>query len=153
MNPLGDKAYVFGTIFTLSNKLQLLGDKLDERLTAKQWLFLAGISNVENGAPTLSELAQHIGSSRQNVKKMALILEKQGFIVLHKDAYDARMLRVSLTDSCRAYLKQRDKIELEFMEEVFCGFTPEELSSLSGAIRKLEKNVNGKVRNDEEKEA
>jgi DNA-binding MarR family transcriptional regulator len=153
MNNLEDKAYIFGTIFTLSNKLQILGDKLDAQLTLKQWLFLAGVLKCENEAPTLSAISARIGSSRQNVKKMALILEKQGFILMNKDDRDARMLRVSLTDSCIEYLKQREKTELEFIEEVFYGFEPQELSALSSAIKKLEKNVNSKVRNDEEKEA
>jgi DNA-binding MarR family transcriptional regulator len=153
MNNLEDKAYIFGTIFTLSNKLQILGDKLDAQLTLKQWLFLAGVLKCENEAPTLSAISARIGSSRQNVKKMALILEKQGFILMNKDDRDARMLRVSLTDSCIEYLKQREKTELEFIEEVFYGFEPQELSALSAAIKKLEKNVNSKVRNDEEKEA
>lgn len=153
MNDLQDKAYIFGSIFTLSNKLQVLGDKMDPKLTVKQWLFLAGITKCESASPTLSEIAALIGSSRQNVKKMAVILEKQGFIAMSKDERDARMLRVSMTDCCKEYLKQREKSELEFIEEVFCGFEPHELSALSGAIRKLEKNVNGKVKSDEEKES
>lgn len=152
MNNLQDKAYIFGTIFILSNKLQVLGDKMDSKLTVKQWLFLVGITKCESISPTLSEIAVLIGSSRQNVKKMAVILEKQGFIMMSKDERDARMLRVSLTDYCKEYLKQREKMELEFIEEVFCGFEPNELSALSEAMRKLEKNVNSKVKNDEKKE-
>jgi DNA-binding MarR family transcriptional regulator len=153
MSDLQDKAYVFGTIFTLSNKLQILGDQLDTKLTVKQWLFLAGISKCESQAPTLSELAVRIGSSRQNVKKMAVILEKQGFIVMNRDGKDARMLRVSMTDFCKEYLGQREQVELIFIEEMFEGFEPQELEALSGAIRKIEKNINTKMQNNAEKES
>lgn len=141
MNPLEEKAYIFGSIFALSNKLQLLGDKLDPQLTVKQWLLLAGITKCKTLTPTITEVAALIGSSRQNVKKMALILEKQGFVLLNKDASDARMLRVSLSPSCMAHLKEREKMELDFIEKLFNGFGIQELSAFSGLIKRLEKNV------------
>jgi DNA-binding MarR family transcriptional regulator len=141
MSGLEEKAYIFGTIFTLSNRLQLLGDRIDPQLTVKQWLFLAGVLGCENDAPTLSEISARIGSSRQNVKKMALILEKQGFITMEKDDRDGRMLRISLTDSCKEHLKQREEMELRFIDEIFSGFEAKELSNLSSAIGKLERNV------------
>jgi len=152
MGDLEEKAYIFGTIFTLANRLQILGDRLDARLTVKQWLFLAGVLKYENSAPTISQIAELIGSSRQNVKKMALILEKQGFVLLKRDARDARMLRVILTEACRAYLKQREEMELGFIEALFHSFGTEELLLLSGALKKLEKNVNDLRRKYEETE-
>jgi len=152
MTDLEEKAYVFGSIFTLSNKLQILGDKVDDHLTVKQWLFLAGVLKRKD-APTLSEIAAGIGSSRQNAKKMASILNKQGFVRMQKDARDARMLRVTLTDACMAHLKLREERELRFIEEVFSDFEPGELTALLGAIQKLEKNIRDMERKQEEKEA
>lgn len=141
MNNMENKAYVFGMIFMLSNKLQILGDKMDSHLTVKQWLFLAAVLRCESNAPTLSEVAARIGSSRQNVKKMASALEKQGFVLMEKDSSDARVLRINLTDICVAHLKQRHEMERRFIEELFDSFEPKELSSLSYMIQKLEKNV------------
>lgn len=153
MNSLQEKAEIFGTIFTLSNKLQMLGDQLDPNLTVKQWLFLAGVTRCDgNETPTLSELAGRIGSSRQNVKKMALILEKQGFIALKKDGRDARILRVSLTDLCREHLKRREDLEVAFIETLFEGFGDAELAAFAAAIAKLEQNVNRGMEKDEKRE-
>lgn len=148
-----EKTYIFGTIFTLSNKLQLLGDRIDAKLTVKQWLFLAGVLRCDSNTPTLSEIAARIGSSRQNVKKMALILEKQGFVLLEKDARDARALRIRLTDVCKTHLKQREQAESRFIEELFDSFEAKELSALSAAIKKLEKNVKEMGQKYEEKES
>ncbi len=153
MNNLYDKAYIFGTIFTLSNKLQTLGDQMDPNLTVKQWLFLAGIIKCEGQSPTLSELAEKIGSSRQNIKKMSVILEKRGFITLNKDEHDARILRITLTNYSKQYLKGREQVENDFVEQVFEGFESHELTSLAGAFRKLEKNINRRMQNNEGKEA
>lgn len=149
-----EKTYIFGTIFTLSNRLQLLGDRMDAQLTVKQWLFLAGVMKCGSDAPTLSQIAAHIGSSRQNVKKMASVLQRQGFVSMEKDSEDARMLRIRLTDACRAYLKQREQAESRFIEELFGGFEETELTALSAGLKKLEKNVRemGQKYDDEKEE-
>ncbi|HML48047.1 MAG TPA: MarR family transcriptional regulator [Clostridia bacterium] len=141
MTDLEEKAFIFGTIFVLSNKLQLLGDQMDRRLSAKQWLLLAGILKSGSAAPTVGELAALIGSSRQNVKKMALILEKAGFVTLQKDPGDARMLRISPTQTCAAHLRTREEKELRFLESLFAGFDPDELPAFSRALAKLKQNV------------
>lgn len=143
-----EKAYIFGTVFILANKLQVLGDRLDRRLTVKQWLFLAGITACESGAPTLSELAARIGSSRQNVKKMAVLLEAQGFVAVNRDDSDARALRLTLTDSCREHFRRREHAEIAFIESLFEGFGAGELRSLARAFRKLERTIARAMRDE-----
>jgi len=141
MDNLTEKAYVFGSIFTLSNKLQILGDKFDENLTIKQWLLLAGIDNSGSNSPTISEVATIIGSSRQNAKKMVSILEKQQFLIVRKDDEDARILRIILTEKCKDYFKEREKRELEFLERLYNGFDSTLINNLCKGISKLEKNI------------
>lgn len=142
MDSLKSKAIIFGKIFTISNRLQLLGDKLDNRMTVKQWLLVTGILNSSEENPTLSEVARIIGSSRQNVKKLLLILEKQGFVLLNKDERDARAVRVSLTDACRRHLEFRNEMETGFIGSLFDGMDEEKIESLKKSIEALEKNIN-----------
>lgn len=141
MKYLEKKAYIFGSIFALSNKLQTLGDKFDRGLTVKQWLLLISIFKCESDSPTISEVAALIGNSRQNVKKMALILEKEGFVTLTKDLSDARMLRISFTQKCRDYLQRRENKETEFLLQLFDGFDSNEIESLADGIAKLGKSI------------
>jgi len=148
------KAFIFGSIFTLSNKLQIIGDRFDKRLTVKQWLLLAGIHNSQNKNPTISEVAVIVGNSRQNVKKMLLILEKSGFVTIETDSNDARVQKVKMTNKCLNYLRQRENRELEFLDQLFEGFESDEINELMQAILKLEKNIlrlEG-LNHDEEKE-
>lgn len=154
MDDLKEKAYIFGSIFTLSNKLQSLGDKFDKNLTVKQWLLLAGIFKSNSNSPTISEVADLIGNSRQNVKKMVLILEKRGFVMLQKDLKDARILRISLTEKCKEYLLKREKSETEYLEQLFEDFNSDEIKALADGISKLEKSIVKKERsyNYEDKE-
>lgn len=152
MNHLEKKTYIFGMIFLLSNKLQIIGDKMDPLLTVKQWLFLAGVLKCDNEDPSLSEISARIGSSRQNVKKIASILEKQGFISMKRDNADARMLRISLTDKVLIHLKKRTEMEQQFIEELFKDFKSEELLLFFSSIKKLEKNLIEMERGHENKE-
>lgn len=92
MTDLEKKSHIFGSLFILANRVQILGDKVDPVLSIKQWLLIAAIPQFKSGSPTISDIAKMIGSSRQNVKKMALILEKIGFVRLSKDDNDARVI-------------------------------------------------------------
>ncbi len=142
MDNIIEKAYIFGSIFTLSNKLQVLGDKMDPNLTVKQWLLIACISKYENYSPTISEVADAIGNSRQNVKKMAVILEREGFLDLKKDEVDARILRINLTKKCHTYFENRENLELEFIKLLFVGFNADLIKGLYDGISKLADNIN-----------
>jgi DNA-binding MarR family transcriptional regulator len=109
-------------ILTLANRLQLVGDKLDENITLEQWLFIAIILKNGNPSPTLSDVAAIFSCSRQNVKKMAAILEKQGFVSFNRGEKDSRIVRVQLSSKCSTYFKNREDPENEFMSDLFTGF-------------------------------
>lgn len=141
MDNLNEKAFIFGSIFTLANRLQVLGDKFDENLTMKQWLLLASITTINEKAPTISEIANVIGYSRQNVKKTASILEREGFITFQKDITDARILRIILTEKCEYFFKQREQRELEFLEQLYDGFDTNLVTGLFQGLTKLAENM------------
>ncbi|MNJ27860.1 transcriptional repressor MprA [compost metagenome] len=146
------QAYIFGGILTLANRLQALGDKLDENMTLKQWLFIAVISKLEQPAPTISEVAKVTGHSRQNVKKMAALLEKQGFVALTKDERDARIVRIHLTPKCIAYFQNRSGKEERFMSSLFNAFDHKLTDGLYEGMMKLADNVNRMENARDEKE-
>lgn len=102
---------VYGGIFALSNRLQQLGNKFDENISTKQWFLIVMILSFKEKSPTVSETAEKKGTSRQNVKKMAIILEKKGFLKILKDNYDGRIQRLELTSYCLEYFKKRNKRE------------------------------------------
>ncbi|MEA4889952.1 MAG: MarR family transcriptional regulator [Clostridiaceae bacterium] len=140
MTELEQKAYIFGTIFTLSNKLQALGDEFDQNITTKQWLFMIGVSTFKE-SPMISELANFIGYSRQNAKRIAAVLQKKGYITLAKDQYDARAQRIELTQKCKTYFAERDKREIEFLEKIFAGFDAGLTDSVYTGLCKLDLTI------------
>ena len=140
MNELKQKAYIFATIFTLANKLQVLGDEFDKNITTKQWLFIIGVSTFKK-PPIISELASFVGYSRQNAKRIAADLQKSGYVTVSKDKCDARALRIELTPKCIAYFEKRDKREIEFLESIFAGFDTELTTGMYKGIVKLGANL------------
>jgi DNA-binding MarR family transcriptional regulator len=140
MNELEQKAYIFAVIFTLSNKLQVLGDEFDKNITIKQWLFAVGVSKF-NTPPTISEVANFIGYSRQNAKRIAADLHERGYVTIVKDKSDARASRIELTSKCTGYFEKRNTREIEFLEKIFAGFEGELTHSVYEGLMKLEQNI------------
>ena len=120
----------------MANRLQALGDGLDDKITLKQWLFIASIIGSEQVSLAITELANYIGTSRQNAKKMATILEKKGFVALERDKSDARIL-----DKCTDHLAKRSKLENQFIERLFLEIDEEIINKTSIGISALLNNV------------
>jgi DNA-binding MarR family transcriptional regulator len=127
------RSELFGSAFVL---VQHLGRRMDMLLapmdlTTRQWLLLAVLSKA--GRPlSLSEAAAAYGSSRQNVKAIALGLERRGFLLLAADPTDARALLLHPTplvaqtfDTPEAQAQGAD-----FLAGIFAGCSPTDLADL-----------------------
>nr|WP_245210305.1 MarR family transcriptional regulator [Sedimentibacter acidaminivorans] len=133
--------FIFGSLFLLANRLQVIGDRWDTEITMKQWFLLVMTAHWGEIPPTLSELADFIGSSRQNVKQLALKLEAKGFLKIEKDPKDNRALRIMLTVQCIEYFKKRENRENLFLDEVYKDITDEEKGALYKGLYKLSENI------------
>lgn len=152
MNELEEKAYIFASIFALSNKLQVLGDAFDENITIKQWLFIVGVSKFSE-PPTISEVAKFIGYSRQNAKRMAVALDERGYVTITKDRNDARALRITLTQKCTEYFTQRSDREVEFLNKLFTGFDANLTNDVYKGLTRLADNIEMMLNNDGEEKS
>ena len=96
---LENKKEIFGMIFLLAQRWQNLGDQelASIGVTTKQWLLLVTLHVFFKEPPTLNQLAEAMGSSRQNVKQLAANLQKSGFLEIVQDGGDKRILRFRLT--------------------------------------------------------
>lgn len=62
MDILDKQKYIFGRLFLLSNKLQVIGDRaLDEEMTIRQWLLTLAIAQFGSTPPTFSTVAELMG--------------------------------------------------------------------------------------------
>lgn len=142
---LNKQAFIFGNLFLLANRLQVVCDQyLDkDHITTKQWLLLAAISQFKDTSPTLSEVSELLGCSRQNIKQLALKLEKKEFLKIKKDEQDTRAYRLVLTEKCDLYWKSREDMDNKFITDILSCLTSEETDILSGCITKVLAKVTG----------
>lgn len=119
------KNLLFAGVFIQENKLHAVYDRYNE-MSCKQWLLMA-VCNAFDEPPDLSELAGVMGCSRQNVKKLALNLEKDGYVTLEKSPADGRALCVKKTEKGLRFSKDNTKLGDKVHDAIFQEFTEEEI--------------------------
>jgi DNA-binding MarR family transcriptional regulator len=137
---------IFGKIFFLSNRLEYLGDNnlRKDGLTTKQWQLIAVTGKYFTYPPSVSEVAEVLSTTRQNVKQLALKLQEKGFISIEKDQKDRRVLRLSLTEKNRKYWESKSDEDIAFIRSLFSTLTNQELKDLYRLLNKLEENIDQK---------
>lgn len=143
MEAIDKKKFIFGTLFILANKLQTIGDQylgVDD-MTTRQWFLTVMIDQYGDYAPTLTEVAALMSSSHQNVKQLALKLEKKGFVSIEKDAKDGRILRLHITPKCKAFWENRENKDNQFLGTMFQDIGNDELDVLYDAFNKMIERV------------
>ena len=82
-----DMADSFGYIFLLSRRFEYITDQVlvKDDLTTKQLLALIAIEEGFETLPSITQLAEVLSTTHQNIKKIALQLEKKGFVEIIKD--------------------------------------------------------------------
>lgn len=137
---LAARAELFGSVFVIVQHLTRNADRelVDLGITTRQWLLLAVLTKAFRGhSPSLSEAAHEYGSSRQNIKQIALSLEARGFVRLVPDPTDARTTRIELTERVRAF-DERPMVERTsaMLADAFAGLTPAETGELRDLARR-----------------
>ena len=128
---------IFSTIFYLSNKIQMQGDKLDEKLTIRQWMILLAILHLPENGASYNKIADKMGCSKQNVKQIILNLEKKHYVTLEKNENDKRALNVRISKNCREIMNNYYDNGNEFLKKMFDDFDGGELEALWKLLRKL----------------
>ncbi len=127
---------IFNTLFIAGNKLQTLFDQRIPSLTLKQFMLLA----IARQAPeplTFTQLGELLGCSRQNIKKLAEILQEKGFVRLEQSPHDTRAMCLRPTPRADTFFQTdfaQYRRDLCYLFEVY---TPEEIETLFTLMSKL----------------
>lgn len=136
----GDSYFLVGLLSEFSNSFQAKGDSIFSPISWKQ-CFLLICLEIFDHPPTLTELADTVGCSYQNVKQMLLRLQKNGYVTLCVDAKDRRKQRVALTEKATLFSQQHAFSSEHFMHLLYNGITPQQLSITVETILKMDKNL------------
>lgn len=129
--------YVFGSILLLANKIQIWGDNKLEDLTLKQWFLLILILKMDSSNPTIKEVSDFTGTSRQNTKKILEQLDEKKYVRIKKSKTDARALNVSILKKTNDFFAKNDKKGTEIVNQLFTNISDEELVNTQKLFDKL----------------
>lgn len=134
------KHLLFGTLFSVNNKLQSIGDRFYKEITTKQWFLLAALQTFEE-PPTLNELSWLMGSSHQNVKQIALKLQQKGYVQIETDAADRRKSRVRLARQFNELQLAYASKETQFLDHLFKDIPESQLLNALETLNTMIKNM------------
>lgn len=121
----GKKNLLFASVFIQENMLHAIVDRNSE-ISSKQWLLMAVCKSFSE-PQDLTALARYMGCSRQNIKKLALQLEKKGYISLVKSITDARSLCVEITEKGWEFNKKNTAMAESIHDALFQHFSDEDI--------------------------
>ena len=137
------KMDLFAYFFLIAQRIQYVTDQVFQRdgLTTKQWLVSLAIEQGFEYPPSLSEVADMLSSSHQNIRQIANQLEKKGLLEYFKDSNDRRVLRLTLTDKSKEYYESKSDEHLGYVLKIFEGFSDEEIKDFHDHIMNLYKHL------------
>ncbi|MFW9889302.1 MAG: MarR family winged helix-turn-helix transcriptional regulator [Candidatus Thorarchaeota archaeon] len=138
-------AEVFSYLFVLAQRMEYITDtflKKDD-LTTKQLLTLLAIGNAFELAPSVSEVADVLSTSHQNVKQIALNLEKRGFVKIVKDPTDGRRKLLRLTEANDKFWEAREKENYDNMKKLFSTLNKKEVDEFHRLLLKSLTGIQG----------
>lgn len=125
---------IFSGIFILQNRLQTAGERIQTQISMKQWLLLAMLGSCPEPR-TLTQVGAMMGCSRQNVKKLAQALERQGYIRFISGANNS--VQLEMTQRSIEYAEEMAERHSQTLGLLFQDFNEEELAELFRLYSKL----------------
>jgi DNA-binding MarR family transcriptional regulator len=125
---------IFTSIFILQNRMQTAGDKIQTQISMKQWLLIV-MTECCPEPRTLTNIGGLMGCSRQNVKKLALSLEKKGFVKMSPGSNNS--VRMELTEKVAEYSQVIGQQQMQTLKTLFADFNEVEIRQLFQLLSKL----------------
>lgn len=127
---------IFSTLFIAANRLQTLFDKRIPQVSLKQFMLLTIVRQSKEQL-TFTQLGEILGCSRQNIKKLAEILEKKGFITMRQSPQDPRAMCIFPTEKVDRYFENDFSQYQEELKYLFEVYTDKEVETLFVLLSKL----------------
>ncbi|MBO5284019.1 MAG: MarR family transcriptional regulator [Lachnospiraceae bacterium] len=127
---------IFSTLFIAGNKLQTLFDNHIPEITLKQFMLLSVVRQSDKPL-TLTQLGNILGCSRQNIKKLADVLMKKGFIIIEQSPLDTRAMCIRPTERVNDYFQNEFSQYQEELKYLFEVYTDDEIETLFTLLSKL----------------
>lgn len=133
---------IYGTLFSLSNRIQTIGDKEFEDITLKQHFFMIALKMFDS-PPTLKDMADLMGCSYQNIKRMANHLQDNNYLTIVQDSNDKRKLLLVSTNKIDELDRSNMEKTIAFMSQLYKNIPREDLEITLKTLIKMDHNIGG----------
>lgn len=127
----------YATLFSLTNKVQIAGDKYIKYLTSRQLMVIVAIAHLDEEERTINNIAGKLGTTKQSVKQMLNIIEQKGYIKAIPSKKDKRAINIKVTEEGTETLIKCAELGTYFMAELFKNFSSSEIETLWKLLKKL----------------
>lgn len=131
---------IFNSLFIISNKLQTIFDNHIPELSLKQFLLLSTVRQSEEPL-AFTQLGELLGCSRQNIKKIADVLMKKGFVTIEKSPAAHRAMYICPTEKADAYFQTDFSDYQGELKYLFNVYTEDEVKTLFTLLPILYKGI------------
>lgn len=128
---------IMATLFATSNKIQLYSDKFHGDITVRQWMAILAIAHLPTEEASFNNIAEKLGTSKQNVKQLIVNLEKKGYVKTIPSNKDKRAVNVIITDLGSKVAKEFQAMGNEHLSNMAKKFSVEELDLLWKLLSRL----------------
>ena len=127
---------IFSTLFIAGNKLQTLFDNHIPEVSLKQFMLLSIVKQSKEQL-TFTQLGNLLGCSRQNIKKLADVLMKKGFVTIQQSPHDIRAMCICPTEKVNDFYVNDFSGYQEKLKYLFEVYTDKEIETLFILLSKL----------------
>jgi len=132
---------LYGTLFSLSNRIQAIGDEVFPDITMKQHFVLMTLNLFQGSTPNLKEVAEIVGCSYQNIKKIMISLEKKKYIKIERSKEDKREYKILLTNKIKKISSDIEKDANDFITSLYTDIPKECLLNTLSVLNKMADNL------------
>lgn len=127
---------IFSTLFIATNRLQTLFDSHIPELSLKQFMLLSIVRQAAEPL-TFTRSGDLLGCSRQNIKKLADVLVKKGFVTIRPNPLDTRAMCLCATQKAEDYFQRKFAPFQKELRYLFEEYTARETETLFILLSKL----------------
>ncbi|SEC43252.1 MarR family transcriptional regulator [Paenibacillus sp. GP183] len=127
----------YATLFSLANKIQIKGDSYLKNLTSRQYMAMLAIAHLQEDETTINNIGRKLGTTKQSVKQIIMILEKKGYVLITNNRKDKRAVNVKITEAGKQLLLESAEKGIYFLMDLFTDFSAEELEQMWSLLRKM----------------
>ena len=133
---LPEAVQAFRLVLALAQELRTLMDRrlAASGLTTQQAALLTVIEML--GRPAMTEAARALAMTHQNVKQLATVLERKGFLKMVPDDRDARSKRMITTETHKAFWMRRNPRDHAVVAQWLSRLDADELAMLVHLLAK-----------------